>query len=489
VTFWWVIAGSLVGAMQPEIAGVERAGGPLRIATSVVRQAQKSAAAKPKKQKKAKRSEDGVEPPPPPDAPLDPEEEAQRPAPAQPDRFVWKQHPSIRYGKKFRLDFTARLQEDGRSSYEGAELTAGLDNWELHRNRIGVQGILFRHIQFEVERELTEKELTERDITAGLASRSQWKDVYVNVDVVNNAQIQVGRFKVPFGHDELIGVTHNDFVYRSLGAMYLAPARDIGGMIHGRFFKRGLSYWTGAFMHDGDNARSKKIEGGEATWAGRVTAKPLRLFPVRGADTLELGSAVALTRVRDDSFRPNGLRGRTVLTQDTFFEPVYVKGQRRRWEGDVDWTVGPASLRAEYTRVLDERENQGLGDETLPDARYRSWYVAGTWILTGERKARPVRPAEDFITDGVGAIELAARVERIWFDSINAGNEAFANPRAETILPSGERAITLGVNWTLNRFVKLQFNAIREHLEDAERSPVAGRDAFWSRVVRLQLVL
>jgi phosphate-selective porin OprO and OprP len=436
---------------------------------------------------KAPKADDAAAPAP--DAPLQPEPEAEQAPPRPPARFVWRQHPSIRVGRAFRLDFTARFQEDARGSYEGAELSAGLDRWELHRARIGVQGVLFRHVQFEVERELTEKELTETDVAAGITPQSQWKDVNVNVDLVNNAQVQAGKFKVPFGQDELISVTQNDFVYRSLGATYLAPARDVGAMVHGRFFKRALNYWTGAFVHDGDNARSKKIAGGDATWAGRVTAKPLRLFPVRGGDTLELGTAVALTRVEDDSFRPNGLRGRTVLTQDTFFEPVYVKGQRRRWEADVDWTVGPASLRAEYTRVLDERQRQGFGDETLPDARYRSWFLAGTWIVTGERKERPVRPAENFLTHGIGAVEVAARIERIWFDSVGDTDQAFANPRAEHILPSGERALTLGVNWTLNRFVKLQFNAIREHLEDPERNPVPSREAFWSRVFRLQLVL
>ena len=49
--------------------------------------------------------------------------------------------------------------------------------------------------------------------------------------------------------------------------------------------------------------------------------------------------------------------------------------------------------------------------------------------------------------------------------------------------------LTLGVNWTLNRFVKLQVNAIREHVEDPERSPVPNGAAFWSRVLRLQFVL
>jgi phosphate-selective porin OprO/OprP len=284
-------------------------------------------------------------------------------------------------------------------------------------------------------------------------------------------------------------VTQNDFVYRSLGAIYLTPARDVGVMVHGRFFKRGLNYWAGGFVHDGDNARSKKIQGGDETVAGRITAKPLRAVSPDWFDGLDIGTAITATRVSDDSFRPNGLRGRTAMTQDTFFEPVYVKGQRRRWESDLDWTIGPASARAEFMRVIDERRNQGFADEDLPDARYRAWYVSGTWLLTGEEKSRPVKPAHDFLRGGIGAVEVAARYERLWFDSVGGADVAFANPRAENILPSGEKALTLGVNWTLNRFVKVQVDAIRQRLEDPARSPVANGAAFWSRVFRLQFVL
>ena len=125
-----------------------------------------------------------------------------------------------------------------RASYPDAPglkdpITGKTQTFELHRNRIGIQGNLFKHIEFEIERELTEKELTEKDMLRGLTPQSQWKDVNVNVTFIKNAQIQVGKFKIPFGLDELTGVTHNDFVYRSLGASYLAPARDIGGMVHG----------------------------------------------------------------------------------------------------------------------------------------------------------------------------------------------------------------------------------------------------------------
>jgi phosphate-selective porin len=177
------------------------------------------------------------------------------------------------------------------------------------------------------------------------------------------------------------------------------------------------------------------------------------------------------------------------MTEDTFFSAVYVNGRRRRWEGDLDWILGPASVRAEYTHVTDDRISQGFGGQDLPDARYRSWYLSGTYLLTGEKKKRPVKPRADFLRGGAGAVELAARYEHIWYDSVGGRDVPFRNPRAETILPSGDRVWTLGVNWMLNRWVMLQINGIREHVDDPERNPVPKGAAFWSRVVRLQFVL
>jgi phosphate-selective porin OprO/OprP len=402
-------------------------------------------------------------------------------------RVDWKQHPSIRYGSAFRLDGEAKIQMDGR---QASYLTVpALDPRELHRLRFGIKGSLFKRIEYEVEHEFTEKELTEKDIAAGVTPQSKWKDVYVNLSHVKNAQVQVGKFKIPFGLDQLTGVTQNDYIYRSLGANYLAPARDIGGMVHGRFFKRGLNYWAGVFRHDGDNARSKKIQGGDGTFAARVTGAPFRKVTSSPAGAMELGTAYTDSTLSDDSFRPNGLRGRTIVTQDMFYEPVYVKGRRRRWEADVDWTVGRASARSEFTLVLDNRDNQGIANTDLPDARARAWYVSGTWVLTGEDKTRPLKAAAPFLQGGIGAVEVAARYERIWLDSLGHLEPPFRNSRAETIYPAGEKALTLGINWTLNRFARIQVNVIREQVADRERNPVPNGAAFWSRVIRLQLVL
>lgn len=445
--------------------------------------------AKPKKPKKPKTDT------PAPDENVD---ETVAPPPAKGGfQTEWKQHPGFRIGTAFRADFEGQFQEDVHASYAGSEIKAGLKNFDLHRNRVGIKGNLFKHVQYEVKRELTEKEIDASTLekcaidptVKGCVPKSQWKDVYVNITYLKRAQLQVGKFKIPFGMDELTGVTHNDFVYRSLGAVHLAPARDIGGMVHGQFFKKSLEYSTGMFIHDGENAHTRKVKGGDLTFAGRVTVSPFRQAgPLRSG--LELGTAVAISSLSDDSYRPNGLTARTVMTQDTFYSPVFVKGHRRRWEGDVDWTAGPVSARSEFTWQSDDRLQQGLGDETLPDTRGRAWYVSGTWVLTGEQKKRPVKPANDLFEGGFGAVELAGRYERLWFDSAGGTDVPTRANRAETIKTAGDRVLTLGVNWTLNRFVKLQLNGIREHIEDPARSPVPNSvQNFWSRVLRIQFVI
>lgn len=378
-----------------------------------------------------------------------------------------QQHPSLRIGSAFRLDLKATVQEDARASQAG---TADFKTLELYKSRIGVSGNFYERVEYEVEGELTDIKLT-----GAQTRKSPWKDVYVNVNALKMAQLQAGKFKIPFGRDELTPAAQNDFVYRSLGARYLAPARDVGAMVHGRLFQRGLSYSVGVFAHDGEHARSSKMQGGDDTVAARVTVRPFR--PI-GSGPLELGAAVVVSSLSNESFQPNGLQGRTVITQDTFFDPVYVQGQRQRWEADADWTAGRVSARAELTWVNDDRLQQGIGGENLPDARARSWYISGSWMLNGEGKKR--RPG----------MELVGRFERLWFDSVGANpDELLRNPRAESILPSGNHAVTVGVNWTLNRWVKLQVNGIHERVEDEKRSPVPEGSAFWSHVFRLQFAL
>jgi phosphate-selective porin OprO/OprP len=411
----------------------------------------------------------GLRSAPPPSAPTRLEQQA----PAPDLEFRWRDHPQVRNGRLFRVDFVAKFQWDAR---DPGDDPPDFDNYEIHRARVGIDGEFVNRVQFSIERELTERESDDPTTR----KRSAWKDVYVDANISDAVQVRAGKFKIPFGLEQLTGISNLDFVYRSLNASYLAPARDIGVAVHGRFFDRGLNYWAGVFRQDGENARSSRIDGADETVAVRVSGTPFRSVPLLAK--AEIGGAFTVSALDNESTLPNGLRGRTVMSQFVFFDPVFVNGRRRRYEVDGDWSAGPVGARAEYTHVLDSREGQGLADQDLADARGRGWYLSGTWVLTGEEKERPVQPKRR-----LGAVEAAARYERLWFDSAGGEGPALRNPRADNMLPSGEHVLSFGINWYITRWVKLQFHTIREEPQDPERSPVPSDEVFWSPVFRFQV--
>ena len=57
------------------------------------------------------------------------------------------------------------------------------------------------------------------------------------------------------------------------------------------------------------------------------------------------GGSVATSELSDEGFLPNGLRARTVMSQYTFFDRVFVKGNRRRYGAEIDVTHGPVGVR------------------------------------------------------------------------------------------------------------------------------------------------
>jgi phosphate-selective porin OprO/OprP len=414
----------------------------------------------------------------------DAQDTSQRGRQNPPLRLVWRDRPSLRAGRWLRLDLTTRIQLD---TLHPGDDPVDFDEVQLTRARVGVDGELFRVIEFSVERELTES----GDVKVNAKSmKTQWRDVYGELRLSDAFRARGGRFKVPFSLDQLTSSAQNDFVFRSLGADYLAPGRDAGGMIHGRLFGRRVNYSGGVFALDGDNSRSTMVAGGDRTVAVRVTARPFGRLRTLNADRAEFGGSFASTDVSDASELPNGLRGRTVISEFSFFEPVFVRGSRNRYGVDFDWTNDQFGARAEYMAVTDEREGQGLLGNDLNSARARAYYIEGTWVVTGDRKDRPLAPRRPLFVRGAGAVEIAARYERLWFDSRKTGEPAFSNSRAEVILPSGDRVVTLGLNWYLNRWVKLQLNALHEELQDPGRTPLLdGGTSFWSSVFRLQFAM
>ena len=131
------------------------------------------------------------------------------------------------------------------------------------------------------------------------------------------------------------------------------------------------------------------------------------------------------------------------------------------------------SLSAEYITVSDERKAMGFDGDDLPNVDARAWYVAGTWALTGERKHGRLEPRNDLLRGGFGAVEVSARVEELRFGAASYPGSTFGFPTAGDLSTNADHAITVGINWYLNHYVKLQGNLVMESIDDPAAQPGA----------------
>ena len=398
-------------------------------------------------------------------------------------RFVFNNRPSFRFGNKLRIDFRVKAQADTRAFSPDIETEEG--QFDLQRVRFGLEGNFLEDFEYEVEREF-------RNQIGGDWARpteNPWRDTFINYRRFDNFQVRVGKFKVPFSMEQLTSTHDLDYVLRSRIADELAPGRDIGVTVRGRFYQRGFNYEAGVFRGGGEDENAEAIDTesrDRRMYAARVTGMPLRLFSVPTVlKTIELGIAATSNNTPEGL---NGLRGRTA-SLETFFPRVFVRGTRFRLGTELNWTTGPFSLKSEFIHARDQRENQSIRATDLPALIARGWYVSGTWVLTGEEKGDGVEPRRPLFDRGFGALELAARYEYIRLGSSEHPGTPSRSTRAANILGNSDRIWTGGVNWYPNRFTKVQINAVHDKIEDVQRSPLPDRANFWMGILRLQFVM
>ncbi|MGO4775410.1 OprO/OprP family phosphate-selective porin, partial [Lysobacter sp. 2RAB21] len=106
------------------------------------------------------------------------------------------------------------------------------------------------------------------------------------------------------------------------------------------------------------------------------------------------------------------------------------------------WRHGPLLVQSEYLRMGVDRYSQ-------PDYSTDGYYIAGSWVLTGE--ARPyknsgfgnLKPSRAF-----GAVEVAVRYSQVDLDDRGVS------------LGGRQRDWTLGANWYIGQHFKLQANYV-----------------------------
>ena len=146
-----------------------------------------------------------------------------------------------------------------------------LDELDIPRRRVGFDGRILQAAAFKVDYEIDSANHLEKPTPP-------WRDVYIDITQLEEAQFRYGQFKMPFSLDENTGSVDLDFAYRSAAATLLAPSRARGWMVHGDTLGQFFGYEYGVFTTDGSNAivhtSEKRVNAGQTTvW--RITSEPL----------------------------------------------------------------------------------------------------------------------------------------------------------------------------------------------------------------------
>lgn len=329
------------------------------------------------------------------------------------------------------------IQADNRTFFEDRGIQ-GNDTFLLRRARPIFQGTIFRDFDF----------LFVPDFAG---STPQIYDAYMNYRYAPWLQVRAGKFKTPVGLEQLQSDAVTFFPERAL-ATDLTPNRDIGFQLWGDFGEGTLSYAAGVFNGVGDARNSSNVDFEDhREFAGRLFAHPFRKLGVDALRGFGFGIAGSWGNISSNS---TGLpAGYLTDGQQTFFtytNGVMANGTHWRLSPQAYYYYGPFGLLGEYV-ISDQRVQRGA---SAADLRNVAWEVSGGWILTGEDAsyAASVTPKHSFdpAQGHWGALQLVGRFAKLDID--NAAFPLFANP---AVSASSAQAWGVGLNWYLNRDVRL----------------------------------
>jgi phosphate-selective porin OprO/OprP len=375
--------------------------------------------------------------------------------------------------KRFSLRVTGQLQADYRWYTNQGDHT-DIDQFLLRRARFGLEATMFQYYEFRFLPDFGQ-------------GQTRLQDGYMNVHYWDEFQLSAGKFKQPFSYEQLIQDRFTPLMERSL-IDQLVPARDIGVMVHGQNLLSdrldyALAVSNGEQNGDTDTNNSKDFN---ARLAGRPFAgwedSPLR--------RLQFGMSGGWG-VEREPVNPTGLRSPAGVTFFQFANGVLADGSRWRLSPEVAYFLGPFGMSAQYFHM--EQKFQQSAAAPVERVPFDGFYAQATYLLTGEERTgysqqiAPRNPFDPMTGNGLGAWELAAR-----FSRIHAASSVFATGTARladpTLFSNGATEMTLGCNWYLNRWARVQMNW--EHLwfdQKVKLGPgkagmLSGQDSIMTRL-------
>jgi len=308
--------------------------------------------------------------------------------------------------------------------------------------------------------------------------RPSFKDVWTElhgIPVLGN--VRIGYWRMPFGMDELTSVRELTFLERSL-AFAFAPFRQVGIGFADTNATQTVTWEAAGFRFPSDFFGDFQGDRGYG-FAGRLTALPV--YDDNGRRGIHLGA--------DYSYINPGSGAAEFGTPPEFEGPfVGTAGNLASVPNFIDTGAVSAShyhlLNVEAGGVLGSWYGQSelryaiVSESSGRTSTLPALYVQSGYFLTGE--VRPynkvagvfgrVRPLRCFGEDcGLGAFEIAAR-----YSYMDLNGQDFEGGRLNDL--------TVGLNWYLNQFTKVQLNYIRAFLNN----PVHGASEASVYAMRVQ---
>jgi phosphate-selective porin OprO/OprP len=374
---------------------------------------------------------------------------------------------------RFNLRFTGQIQTDYRAFLDGTDYT-DIDTFIVRRARLGIEATLFNYYEFRLLPDFSNAQ------APGLPGQTRIQDAYINVHYWDCFQVEAGKFKQPFSYEQLIQDRYVPTLERSL-IDQLVPARDEGVMVHGQKLlddrlDYAFSVANGEINGDFDTEDRKDVNG-------RIAVRPFNCAEFWPAlHGLQVGIS-GTYGVEQEPIMPNTLRTPATVPWFQFNSTVRADGFRWRMSPELVYFNGPFGFATQYLREEQRMRPtfSGPGSQFLLQVPFDGWYVLATLLLTGEERTTysevidPLRPFDPCHSlNGPGAWELVARVSHLRlgddvFQPLPTGRTTFITLADPTRFSNEATEMTLGFNWYMNRWVRMQFNWEHAWFEDPVR--------------------
>lgn len=355
------------------------------------------------------------------------------------------------------------------------------DTGDIRRSRLGFKAAWKEYYEGEVVANLGGTTGTNLDV--GYLNIAWWKPV----------QFRFGQFKMPMNLEELTSSNNIDFMERSF-VNSLAPAKEIGGMVHGIPFT-GTTYALAFSNGQGQNATEGDIREDGKDVIGRVTANFAEMLDKKD---MVMHAGVSYSQ-GDLPQGVAGVSGRTEARGATFFRAPTLANtpfetidrSRLGVEGAVAY--GPFKVQAEWMQA----NNDFKTNTRSYDLDTENWYLQALWTITGEAYADAykggifggLKPKNDFdpTTFKGGLWELGVRYSEFdasdydtlgvavqtggaptdaSFGANNAATKAAGFAKAE--------AWTAGIKFIPNSNIRLMLNYVDTDFSDAIGGATGG---------------